>query len=291
MTKRIILNERKYAEECIAEKVIRRPFVDLSILARYYYHHMGYRRKTIIEMLTKCMEMCYPPYELKKAQWDDTIEKIARKAGDYKLHEIDGVWITTKELETIENLHNPVLEKLAFVVLCLAKLNIARYPDMDGWVNEDAKEIFSLARVGDAASQRYLRLGKLKEAGLIRPSLKMADLSFQVLFVDHDGEGVLFVSESDFRELGYKYLQYKGENIIECADCGILIRGNKNNTKRYCSNCVAYSPIEYKWLICADCGKEFKVKAMNNKSIRCDSCQQNHRKAYQKILMKSKNLA
>lgn len=284
------MNERKYAEKCIADKVIKKPFLDLSILARYYYHHMGYREKSIIELLTRFLEMCYPPYELKKVQWDETIEKIARKAGDYKLHEIDGVWITAKELETIENLHNLVLEKLAFVVLCLAKLNIAKYPDMDGWVNEDAKEIFSLARVGDSASQRYLRLGKLKETGLIRPSLKMADLSFQVLFVDRDceSENVLYVSESDFRELGYKYLQYRGENIIECADCGILIRGNKNGTKRYCSNCVAYSPIEYKWVICADCGKEFKVKAMNNKSIRCGECQQNYRKNYQKMMMRGK---
>ena len=290
MKRQIILNEKKYAEKCINEKYISdKPFYDLSILARYYYHHLGFRKKKIEQLLTQYLESLYPPYSANKIQWQETIEKIAKSANKYKLQEFDGIWVTKKELQTIGELKNVVLEKLAFVVLCLAKVNIERFPNMDGWVNDDAKEIFSLARVSDSASQRYLRLGKLKEIGLIRPSRKTADLSFQVLFIDRDGKGVLYVSETDFSELGYKYLQYLGENIIKCAECGILVRGNKNGTKRYCQNCAAYTPIESKVVSCVDCGKEFKVDSMNNRSCRCDECQKENRKAYdrkRKQLMK-----
>ena len=100
--------------------------------------------------------------------------------------------------------------------------------------------------------------------------------SIRVTFIDTESPEELFVS--DFRELGYEYLKYKGENFIRCAECGILTRGNKNGTKRYCKDCAAYTPQETKTVVCVDCGNQFIVKSLNRKTCRCNGCQIIHEK-------------
>ena len=97
-------------------------------------------------------------------------------------------------------------------------------------------------------------------------------------FINDDSEEELFIS--DFRELGYEYLLYKGENLIRCADCGILTRGNKTGTKKYCKDCATYTPQGSKTVVCVDCGKEFEVDAKDNQTCRCKDCYIKYRKEY-----------
>lgn len=67
----IVLNEKEYAEECIRnDGIIDKPFHVLSILAKYYYHVHGFRKKKIIALLTEFMEKNYPRYDCKKLDWD-----------------------------------------------------------------------------------------------------------------------------------------------------------------------------------------------------------------------------
>ena len=50
-----------------------------------------------------------------------------------------------------------------------------------------------------------------------------------------DGESVLEIS--DFRELGYEYLNYIGDDkFIRCSECSRLVRKN-NNRQKYCNDC------------------------------------------------------
>lgn len=272
----IVLNEKEYAEECLKNKTIDdKPFYTLSILAKYYYYCFGYRKKKITELLIDFMEKAYPRYSCNKAMWDENIEKIAKNVGKYTLYEIDGVWITKAELETIENIKNKVLERLAFTLLCLAKLSNIKNPNNTGWVNNDAKEIFTLARISCSVSNRYERLGELHQLSLLEFPKRIDNLSCRVTYINDDSEKILFVS--DFRELGYEYLKYKGENFIRCRECGILIRNNKAGTKKYCSKCSGYIPQEVKTVVCIDCGKEFEVDSKNNKSCRCNECYTTYR--------------
>lgn len=282
----IILNEKDYAEKCLKEKVISdKPFFTLSILAKYYYHCFGYRKKKITELLTEFIQITYPLYEINKSMWNDTIEKIAKNAGKFTLYEIEGVWITKKELETIENIHNKVLERLAFTLLCLAKLANARNPKNTGWVNNDAKEVFSLARISCSVTNRYECLGELYRKSLLELPKRIDNLSVRVTYIDNESENVLFIS--DFRELGYEYLKYKGDDFIRCQDCGILIRNNKAGTKKYCSNCVGYThKPKFKTINCIDCNTEFIVPSNVGNKKRCDECQQkytNQKKAQWKL--------
>lgn len=268
----IILNEKKYAIECLENGFVgRKPFFTLSIIAKYYYYCLNYKKSKIEMLLNNFMFKNYSiGYQSDRLSWQDTIEKIVKKVNNYTLLELDGVKITKSELKTISGIGNPNKERVMFTILCLAKFGIARNPQSNGWVNTDSKEIFKMARVSCKAKERELYIGDLCDRGLLELPKRNDNVSLRVTFID-DGDEELFIS--DFRELGYEYLKYKGENFIRCAECEILTRGNKNGTKRYCKDCAAYTPQKSKTIICVDCGKEIVISGNNKRTIRCDNCQ------------------
>jgi len=268
----IILNELEYADSCIKNNDMgENPYTTLSILSKYYYHHLGYKKKQIILELTEFIAKNYPKYQLNKSNWDESIEKLASNAKKFQLYEIDGVWITKAEMQSIQDIHNKVLERLTFTMLCLAKLAIRKNGNANGWINEDAKTIFSLARVSGSVLDRNIRIGQLADIGILELPKKNDSLSVRLTIVDDKSDNELFVH--DFRELGYEYLKYCGQNIIRCSECGILVRGNKAGTKRYCSECSCYTPKKIKTITCVDCGKEIHVSSMDRKTCRCNTCQ------------------
>jgi hypothetical protein len=253
----IVLNEKKYAIECLENGFVgRKPFFTLSIIAKYYYYCLNYKKSKIEMLLNDFMFKNYSiGYQSDRLSWQDTIEKIVKKVNNYTLLELDGVKITKSELKTISGIGNPNKERVMFTILCLAKFGIARNPQSNGWVNTDSKEIFKMARVSCKAKERELYIGDLCDRGLLELPKRNDNVSLRVTFID-DGEEELFIS--DFRELGYEYLKYKGENFIRCAECGILTRGNKYGNKRYCKDCAAYTPQKIKTIVCVDCGKDMK---------------------------------
>ena len=268
----IVLNEKKYAIECLENGFVgRKPFFTLSIIAKYYYYCLNYKKSKIEMLLNDFMFKNYSiGYQSYRLSWQDTIEKIVKKVNNYTLLELDGVKITKSELKTISGIGNPNKERVMFTILCLAKFGIARNPQSNGWVNTDSKEIFKMARVSCKAKERELYIGDLCDRGLLELPKRNDNVSLRVTFID-DGDEELFVS--DFRELGYEYLKYKGENFIRCAECGILTRGNKYGNKRYCKDCAAYTPQKIKTIVCVDCGKEYETSSKNSKSVRCHECQ------------------
>ena len=75
----------------------------------------------------------------------------------------------------------------------------------------------------------------LKEQGFISLSKKIANLNLQINFVDDNSPTVLKIS--DFRELGYEYMLWKGNKYIRCAECGRLMKPLCNRAK-YCKDCA-----------------------------------------------------
>lgn len=273
----IVLDEKDYAEKCLRDGLKTRDlYTSLVIIARYYYHVCKYRKQKIYVLLFDFLKQNYPRYELDEAYWMETIEKIAAHAGKYPLTELRGVGITETEMQTITNIHNRVLERLAFTMLCIAKFWDLKKPNNNGWVNTESKELFQYARISSKAIDREIRIGELHELGLLEFPKKNGNLNCRVTFIHADDTNeALFVD--DFRELGYAYLKYRGENFIKCAECGILIRNNKNKTRKYCKNCATYSPIKVKTFTCVDCGNTFLVNASSRKK-RCDACAKEERK-------------
>lgn len=224
------------------------------------------------------MKQNYDKYGDNAPYWNASIEKIATNAGRHPLFEITGVWITKSELDKIQSINNKVLERLAFVFLCLAKFGNIKNPQNNGWVSMDAKEIFALAHISCNVVDRNVKIGELRIRGLLELPKRNDNMSCRVTFIDCESDNVLEVS--DFRELGYEYMKYRGENFIRCSECGVLIRGNKNGTRRYCSACAKYTPKDAKKIVCVDCGKEFWVPGNNKRTVRCEECQSERVRKY-----------
>lgn len=179
--------------------------------------------------------------------WERLFKRCYKAAIKTPICEAEGIWITKTELEKIAELNNKVLKRLAFALLCYAKLYKARNPLSTGWVYSNKyKDIFKQARISCKADDRICMLGELADKGYLYeyqiPSLEKIEkmnpyqiekfnnrqLDMRVTFMDDESEKIIFVD--DWRELGYYYRRYKGENIIRCAKCGKLGRGNKNGT-------------------------------------------------------------
>lgn len=261
-------------------------YTSLVILARYYYHVFGYRKKKISDLLLDFLKRNYPRYELDETYWLETLEKISSRAGKYQLAEIEGVKVSVAEMQVIQSIHNKVLERLAFTMLVVAKFWNMKKPENDGWVNTSSKDLFKYARITSNTIDRELRIGELHDLGLVEFPKRNGNLNCRITFIHDDSEEAVFVD--DFREIGYAYLKYNGENYIKCAECGILIRNNKYGNKKYCKDCSTYTPQVTKTITCIDCGKDIILDSKNNRSHRCSDCQAKYRKDYQKNLMRNR---
>lgn len=273
----IVLNEKEYAKKCLQEGIPdRNPYQVISILAKYY-HHCGFKKKQIFDLLIDYLEKYYPRYELNESQWISAIEKLAVNAKKQNLYEFSGVKITKKEISIIQSINNKTLEKLAFTSLCLAKLHNLKNPNNNGWVNTDTEDIFKMARISCTVFEHDVKLNKLYLLGLVEFPKRLDNLNYRITFAEEDGDEELFIS--DFRELGYEYLNYLGEEFIRCADCGILTRPSENNKRKYCEKHKSKKEKQIeKTIFCIDCKKPIEVASKDNQTNRCFECYEAYRK-------------
>lgn len=277
----IILNETEYARQVIKNKDIGdNSYMTLSILAKYYYSQ-GLKLKAVCIELQNFIEIVYPKYSINKSYWIDLIENIAIKNADEKLFESDGVWITESEWDKINSLGNKVLCRLAFTLLCIAKLNNQKRDENNNWVNTEINDIFKLADISCTTDIKGTRIGTIIHSGLAEFAQRIDNLNLRVLFIDDESQKKFLIN--DFRDLGYEYLYRAGENYIRCAECGKLVKNNKYGNKKYCSSCASYNPQDTKAIECVDCGKVFIVDARVSNKCRCDECQNRINKEKKRI--------
>lgn len=303
-----ILNERKWVDYIVENKYIDpfKPGWTLILYAKHLYHDLGYQEKNIPKELEAFARENRPGINLlsfKGTNADEDLAKILKNftkvAVKSPIREIDGIWITEKELSVIGALNDKVLERCAFTFLCYAKLLKARNENADGWVYYNLfPEIITQGRLncsmnsGDRRLSNYIH--RLYKAGMLQPEeLTPYNFSeppkFRVTFMDFESNGIIFID--DWRELGYYYRRYKGENIFKCERCGILARGNKNHTKKYCDNCAKKKnkkivPQYVNQYQCIDCkGLFYFNPALGERARkRCPSCLDKERKKHNRAM-------
>ena len=282
----LILNEKNYAEKLINGEVTdTNPYHALSLLARYYYHISGYRKSKIAILLNEYLYRRFFVEDYEKTRWEDIIERIAQNAKKHPPKEIAGVRITFAEMEIVDALPGVALRKLAFTILCLAKLGNLRNPNNNNWVNYSSKDVFDLANINCRSIDRELKIGTLYQKGLLEFPTRNDNLSYRVTYVNDDSNEAIFVD--DFRELGYCYLNYHNGGYIRCRECGILMKdmslpNTAGRKKAYCKNCAAPLPDVYKEVVCSDCGNVFLTNRKDNRSMRCPYCRREYRREYYK---------
>lgn len=246
-----ILNETTYAEEILKNGEIgKKPSSTLFLLAKYFLQKKELEQTETETALNSFMENNYPGYIC--ALWDQTIHRLVKKAATCSLREIDFIAITGHELECIHLLKNPKYERLAFVLLCHAKLYDLVSETNNSWANVRIPDLFRLARVSVRhRDDKFLYLNDIEtnpvlgEEALISFSHKNDNLNIRVNFISTKGTPVLKIS--DLREPGYEYMDFRKEgNFIRCIKCDRLVRiKNKHDfSTKYCSSCKKERELE-----------------------------------------------
>lgn len=232
----IVLNEYKWAENALREKVLgNKPYETLTRISKYYtYNGLSKRdvRKRLEEFLISCDKA------LSVITWSNTLDSAAKYATKYPLVVIDHIDITKSEMKKIEGLSGKQLQRLAFTLLCIAKYMGIVYPHTDYWVNTPDNEIMKMANINTSIKRQSLMYSQLRDAGLIRFSKRIDNLSVQVLFVE---DGDVAMSVSDFRNLGYQYMKFHGEPYYVCKNCGLVCKARDNTyvtRMKYCCDCA-----------------------------------------------------
>ena len=235
----IVLNEYDWAERAIKDKALgKKPYETLSRVAKYYTYK-NYARKEVRRLLDEFLLQCEPAASL--VTWSDTLDSATKYATKYPLIMIDEILVTKPEMEKIDALPGKQLRRLAFTLLCISKYLYTVSESTNYWVNTPDNEIMKMANINTSIKRQSSMFGQLKDAGMIRFSKQIDNLSVQVLFAE-DGDVALRVT--DFRNLGYQYMKYHGEPYFECANCGITTKitnpENKNSSwkQKYCSSCA-----------------------------------------------------
>jgi hypothetical protein len=242
-------------------------------LARYNYHIVGMKKEDNYDaILTYMARNCSDFYEEK---YFKTIYRNITSAKRYKFRSVEPVNITKAEMDKIVGLNDIRKEKIAFVLLAVAKYYNNVSADNNNRMYLSMSDLFKLARVAIPSKERatYLRFaydeGLLIEHMFVGTNLKIVD------FIDNDSEICMTLAEDDYKELAYTYLNYKSGGYKRCKGCGRLFKMHKKQPGRlYCKECGQKEEVsEFKLIQCVDCGVDFMVKALNTKTCRCEDCQ------------------
>lgn len=230
------------------------------------------------------------------------INKDINKAYKYRIKDVNLINITKREMDKILSLGDIKKEKIAFVILALAKYqNAESQRDKDTFYAKTS-EIFKFARVSIPVKERDLYFGFAYREGILKQNFSIGYNALTAAFVDHEEEEVvLTLDEYDYLELAYAFLNYKNGGYKRCKTCGRWFRVI-NNSQQYCSICIppsTYQP-EYKGqgdnifqdafkkITCIDCGKDvFLESYKNSRSCRCEECYNVYRRSKKTEVMRN----
>lgn len=263
----LVINEVREAERIINTNKFDKISSAASLIARYYIQIKEMNEDEVIKKL----ESFFTLNNENTCSWGNFILKIIKNANKIPLCQINEIPITQREIDVVKTAGSDKKEKILFTFLVMGKLKYMK--TFSAWVNDTSKNIFEIANTSPRADERDYIIRDFYESGLISYAKSPMNLSVHIDFIDTEGETVFAVK--DLRNLGFKWMQYKGQKYVECQSCGILFKPTKMNA-RYCKSCRGYVPLKTKIVECCDCGTSFETPA-NTKSKRCPHCRRKHR--------------
>lgn len=232
----IVLNEYEWAERMIERQDLgKKPTETLTRVAKYYLSD-GYSKREVRQMLDEFLVQCDPSVRL--PNWSDTLDRVVKNADRHPLIKVDGINITTDEMNIIDSLEKKQVQRLAFTLLCVAKYWDAVFEQNDHWVNTSDREVMQMANINTSIKRQSAMFAELRSAGMIQFSKKIDNLNVRVAFMGGEDEALRI---QDFRNLGYQYLKYHGGPYFECANCGLTVKAQepvKGRKKKYCPSCA-----------------------------------------------------
>lgn len=277
-------DDRKDIECKIASNYVNQdnPEDTIRDLARYNYHilEMG-KEDNYDSILAYMTKNCNDFYEEK---YFKIIYRNIASAKKYKFRSVDPVTITKSEIDKITSLNDIRKEKIAFVLVAVAKYYNNVSDDNNNRMYISISDLFKLARVAIPCKERagYLHFayqeGILEEHTFVGTNLKI------VTCIDNDSDPVIELEEDDYKELAYAYLNYKNGGYKHCKGCGKLFKMHKNSPGRlYCKDCgQKEKSSEFKVIKCIECGEDVVVNKYDTETCRCAECKEIHKKTLRK---------
>lgn len=219
------------------------------------------------------------------------VHKAINSAKKVGLKRVDHIYITKSELDFIKNLDDIKLEKIAFVLLALAKYHNEVSGEDNNMVYLKLSEVKNMARINMNRIDFEYFYANLYDAGVLQRNTSPVSTIQIVDFVSYsiDDEIVFELKEVDYLELAYVYLSWKndGKGYARCQRCGRLMRQGKINPRKYCEECAKnanrentlskYQPIGNTIMVCSCCMQEF-VASSKSQTTMCDECYKKYRR-------------
>lgn len=170
------------------------------------------------------------------------VNKAISGAKKTVLKQVEHIYITKSELDFIKNLNDIKLEKIAFVLLALAKYHNEVSGEDNNVVYLKLSEIKNMARINMNRVDFEYFYYNLYNLGVLQLNTSPTSTVQIVDFVsnDPDDEVEFELKEIDYLELAYVYLSWKnnGEGYARCQKCNRLMRQGKTKPRKYCEECA-----------------------------------------------------
>ena len=170
------------------------------------------------------------------------VNKAIQSAKKVGLRQVEHIYIYQSELDFIAKLDNIKLEKIAFVLLALAKYHNEVSDDADDRVYIKLNEVKKMARINMNRVDFEYFYANLYDHGILTRNNSPVSTIQMVAFVSHDADDkVAFeLKEIDYLELAYAYLFWKdkGQGYTRCSKCDRLMKQSKTKPRKYCEECA-----------------------------------------------------
>lgn len=267
-----VFNEKKDIEDMINANFVdeNNPTNTIKMIARYNHYVCHLDKDQSYNVINDYMRKNCSSYS--EVGYYTAIQGCVKDATKRVWRDISQVIITKKELDVIKALNDDRQEKLAFVLLADAKYENACKNRNVNYSNISIPELYKLARVTMPVKDRDMFLGFLYDNQLVQRNINPDSSGFKLLYICDDDESTILLSENNYQELAFTYMNWKYGGYKECCGCGRLFKPKGN--AQYCKSCMKKNNTPRdRFIKCVDCGEIVEIGKFDSKTCRCSECQ------------------
>lgn len=192
------------------------------------------------------------------------VNKAIKSSKKSELKQVNHIYITESELNFISELNDIKMEKVAFVLLALAKYHNEVSGEADDRVYIKLSEVKKMARINMNRVDFEYFYANLYDKGVLKMNISPISTIQLVNFVSHNEDDLIAfeLKEVDYLELAYVYLSWKnsGKGYSRCEKCDRLMRQSKTRPRKYCEECAKEVLTEQKRIWAAKSRKNLTVQ-------------------------------
>ena len=246
------------------------PTNTIKMIARYNHYVCQLDKDQSYNVINDYMRKNCSSYS--EVGYYTAIQGCVKDATKRVWRDISQVIITKKELDAIKALNDDRQEKLAFVLLADAKYENACKDRNVNYSNISIPDLYRQARVTMPVKDRNMFLSFLYDNQLVQRNLNPDSSGFKLLYIYDEDETALLLSENNYKELAFTYMNWKYGGYKECCSCGRLFKPKGN--AQYCKSCTKENNTPRdRFIKCVDCGEIVEIGKFDSKTCRCSECQ------------------